>query len=507
MKKLVTLFLALLMVIAVMPTSTAEETPMVITIARGGDTTTMDPIYAGDNVDIWVMNLVFEGLVRSTADGKSIEPCLATSWDISDDGLVYTFHLREDVKFSDGTPVTAEDWEYSLERSLELGAWNSLISSIDDVKAVDEKTIDIVLKNPSGSLLASLAAFFCTVVPKDYYSSTDDDTLASNPIGTGPFYLESWVPQESMCFKKNPNYWDAEHPFADEIDFLVVPDDNTRIMQLQAGQVDIATGINAQMKAMIAGQADINVVDFESTHVEYISMNYTSEKLNNTRVRQALNYATDRDAIIQAVYGGQGTRCTSIVWPAAPHYNPDLPTYNYDLEKAKELLAEAGAENLELNLIITAGSPSDLMMATILKSQWGKAGVTLNIQQLDSSARREHRNNLTFEVLLNYFTSDIIDTSENLEMFCIKENYDCWHLGWNGERQELAEQLIREAGATNDEAVRLEKYQEAQLIFAEDALIIPVCCVPETVAMRSNVTGFIQNPLGTYMFNELTLTD
>ena len=106
------------------------------------------------------MNLVFEGLVRSTADGKSIEPCLATSWDISDDGLVYTFHLREDVKFSDGTPVTAEDWEYSLERSLELGAWNSLISSIDDVKAVDEKTIDIVLKNPSGSLLASLAAFF-----------------------------------------------------------------------------------------------------------------------------------------------------------------------------------------------------------------------------------------------------------------------------------------------------------------------------------------------------------
>ena len=209
MKKLVTLFLALLMVIAVMPTSTAEETPMVITIARGGDTTTMDPIYAGDNVDIWVMNLVFEGLVRSTADGKSIEPCLATSWDISDDGLVYTFHLREDVKFSDGTPVTAEDWEYSLERSLELGAWNSLISSIDDVKAVDEKTIDIVLKNPSGSLLASLAAFFCAVVPKDYYSSTDDDTLASNPIGTGPFYLESWVPQESMCFKKNPSSWDS----------------------------------------------------------------------------------------------------------------------------------------------------------------------------------------------------------------------------------------------------------------------------------------------------------
>lgn len=110
------------------------------------------------------MNLVFEGLVRSTADGKSIEPCLATSWDISDDGLVYTFHLREDVKFSDGTPVTAEDWEYSLERSLELGAWNSLISSIDDVKAVDEKTIAAWLCFAAGiKHTSALQASFITI--------------------------------------------------------------------------------------------------------------------------------------------------------------------------------------------------------------------------------------------------------------------------------------------------------------------------------------------------------
>ena len=127
--------------------------------------------------------------------------------------------------------------------------------------------------------------------------------------------------------------------------------------------------------------------------------------------------------------------------------------------------------NLQLNIIITAGSPTDLMMATILKSQWEKAGVSLNIQQLDGSARRGHRNNLTFEVLLNYFTGNIIDTSENLEMFCINVNYDFWHLGWNGERQELAEKLVLEGGAINDEAVRMKDKQEAQLIFAQDALI------------------------------------
>lgn len=503
MKKLLTLCLALLLALSMLPAAVAEDAPMVINIARPTDTVTMDPIFAGDNVDIWVMNLVFEGLVRTTADGKEIEPCLATSWEISDDGLTYTFHLRDGVCFYDGTPVTAEDWEYSLERSLNEGAWSSLIACIEDVAVVDENTLNIVLKNPSGSLLSCLAGFFCVVVPKDYYSSADADTLATTPIGTGPFYLESWIPEDSMCFKKNPYYWDEGHPVADEINFIVVPDDNTRAMQLQAGQVDVATGISAQMQTMLSGDPNINLVDFESTHVDYISMNYTSEKLNDVRVRQALTYATDRDAIITAVFDGMGTRCTSFVWPAAPHYNPNLPTYDYDLEKAKELLAEAGVTDLSIDVIITAGSPSDLMMATILKSQWEQAGVTLNIQQLDASARREHRNNLTFEVLFNYFTSDISDTAENMEMFCIAENYDCWHLGWNGPEQEKAEALVREAGATSDEAVRLKNYQEAQQIFADQALIIPVCCVPTTVAMRTNVEGFLQNPLGTYMFNDL----
>ncbi|MBQ8536793.1 MAG: ABC transporter substrate-binding protein [Clostridia bacterium] len=501
MKKLLALCMAIMMLCGSL-TALAEE-PMIINIARGGDTTTMDPIFAGDNVDIWVMNLVFEGLVRSTPDGKSVEPCLATSWEVSEDGLTYTFHLREGVKFSNGEPVKAEDWEYSLERSINEGAWSSLISCIDDVVVVDDNTIDIKLKTPSGALLANLAAFYCVVVPKDYYAANAADVLASEPIGSGPFYLDSWVPEENMCFKKNPYYWEEGKPQATEINFRVVPDDNTRVMQLQSGQVDAITGISAQMKVMLEATPDVKVTEFESTHVNYISMNYTSEKLNDVRVRQALSYGTNRDDIIMAVYDGMGSRCTSIVWPAAPHFNPNLPTYDYDVEKAKALLADAGMENLELDLIITAGSPEDLMMATILKAQWEKIGVTLNIQQLDSAARREHRNGLTFEILLNYFTSDIIDTSENLEMFCYDENYNCWHLGWNGPEQQRAEDLVRAAGATNDEEVRMKNYQEAQLIFAEQALIIPINCVPTTIAVRSNIEGFIQTPLGNYLFNDL----
>ena len=261
------------------------------------------------------------------------------------------------------------------------------------------------------------------------------------------------------------------------------------------------------MREQLQNTAGVNIIDFPTTHVDYVSFNYTSEKLNDKRVRQALNYATNREDINQAVFGGLGTLCPSVVWPTAEYFNPDQKSYDYDPDKAKELLAEAGAENLDLNLIISTGDASSLMEATILKDQWSKVGVNLNIEQMDSSARRDARNNLTFEVLLNYFTSDITDTAENMEMFCIKDNFDCWHLGWNGADQEEAEELVKEAGATTDKEIRKTNYYKAQEIMADNALIIPLVTLPETVAVRDNVSGFEQGILGNYYFNELTINN
>lgn len=489
------------------PTGENEKDPVVVTIARGTDTVTLDPAFAGDNVDIWVDSLIFEGLVRASEDGKEIEPCLADTWEISDDGLTYTFHLRDEAKFSDGTDVTAEDAAFSINRSLNEGSWNSLISCIKEAKAVDEDTVEIDLNNPSGSLLSCLASFICAIYPESYYSTADADTLTKEPLGTGAFYLEEWKPDEKMILKKNPYYWETGYPLADEIDLLVVPDDNTRLMQLQAGQIDAMEGVSAQMREQLQNTAGVNMIDFPTTHVDYVSFNYTSEKLNDKRVRQALNYATNREDINQAVFGGLGTLCPSVVWPTAEYFNPDQKSYDYDPDKAKELLAEAGAENLDLNLIISTGDASSLMEATILKDQWSKVGVNLNIEQMDSSARRDARNNLTFEVLLNYFTSDITDTAENMEMFCIKDNFDCWHLGWNGADQEEAEKLVKEAGATTDKEIRKTNYYKAQEIMADNALIIPLVTLPETVAVRDNVSGFEQGILGNYYFNELTINN
>lgn len=493
-------------------TSAAEQTadgesadPTVVTIARGTDTVTLDPAFAGDNVDIWVDSLIFEGLVRASEDGTEIQPCLADTWDISEDGLTYTFHIRDGAKFSDGSDVTAEDAAFSIERALNDGSWNSLISCIKEAKAVDDSTVEIDLNNPSGSLLSCLASFICAVYPENYYSEADTDTLTREPLGSGAFYLEEWDPDEKMILKKNPYYWEEGYPLADEIDLLVVPDDNTRLMQLQAGQIDAMEGVSAQMRTQLQSTQGVKILDFPTTHVDYVSFNYTNEKLNDKRVRQALNYATNREDINQAVFGGLGTLCPSVVWPTAEFFNPDQKSYDYDPDKAKELLKEAGAENLDLNLIISTGDASSLMEATILKDQWSKVGVNLEIEQMDSSARRDARNNLTFEVLLNYFTSDITDTAENMEMFCIKDNFDCWHLGWNGKEQEEAEKLVKEAGATNDKEIRKKDYYKAQEIMADNALIIPLCTLPETVAVRDNVSGFEQGILGNYYFNELTV--
>jgi peptide/nickel transport system substrate-binding protein len=274
-------------------------------------------------------------------------------------------------------------------------------------------------------------------------------------------------------------------------------------MQLQSGQVDICTGLTSTGIAMLENSPGVRLISTPSTHVDYMSFNHTSPKLEDVRVRQALNYATDRDAIINAIRLNIGQRCASFIWPEAPHYNKDLPTYEYNPEKAKELLAEAGMSDLELNVIISAGSPDDLMQATILQGQWAEVGVMLEIQQMDSSARREQRDGLTFEILFNYLTSDIIDTAELMELVCLSEGSDCWHTGWHGEGQERAEALVREAGRTMDEEIRMKNYTEAQMIAAEEAIIIPICTIPEIVAVRDNVEGFDQSALGMYLFNNL----
>ena len=214
---------------------------------------------------------------------------------------------------------------------------SGMLSVIADVKAEGEDSVVITVSQPTPALLSLLAMFPCSIMPQSYCEEVGDEGIANSPVGTGPFILESWEKNNRMVFKKNPYYWQEGLPKIDEFDMNVVSDDNTRMMQLKSGQIDMAEPPLSQM-AELQNTSGIVVDEFASTSVDYIILNCQNEKLSDPRVRQALELATDKEAIIKAVSFGYGTPADSFISPSAPHYNTNLPEVTRDVEKAKELM-------------------------------------------------------------------------------------------------------------------------------------------------------------------------
>lgn len=487
----------------------SSESEKKVIMARGIDSSTLDPAMASKNQDVWMMNFVLEGLVRSSEDGKSVEPGVADSWEISDDSLTYTFHLRDGIKFSNGEAVTPEDCVYSINRSknMEGSPWAGMLSVIKDIKADGDDKVVITVSQPSPSLLSLLAMFPCSIMPKAYCEEAGDEGIANAPVGTGPFVLESWEKNNKMIFKKNEYYWQEGLPKIDEFDMNVVSDDNTRMMQLKSGQIDMADAPLSQLNEL-KNTSGITVDEFPSTSVDYIILNCQNEKLKDVRVRQALELATDKEAIIKAVSYGFGTPADSFISPSAPHYNTNLPKVTRDVEKAKALMKEAGYENgMDLTVQIGSGSTGSLQQATLLKQQWAEIGVNLNIEQIDSATASANWSALNYEVYFSYLTSDMTDTSELAELWCVYDSSQCWGSGWNGDKQKEAEEYVKKASTEMDENKRAEYYGKMQEIVAEEVPNIPLYNSSFYIAHSDKISNLVQTPLGNYRFETLTKSE
>lgn len=484
---------------------TTADYKSVVTLARDLDSNNLDPIMTADNCNIWVINMMIEGLVTSSDDGKEIIPAVADTWKISDDDLVYTFHIRDGIRFSNGEQVTVEDCIYSLQRAKDTdGPWIGMLDMIADMENGGDNNIVITLNAPSPSFLSTLAMCGFGIMPKTYCEKAGDEAIASKPVGTGPFALQEWKQDEKMVFVKNPYYWEEGCPKVDEIDMVVVKDDSTRMMQLQSGQIDIATQIPYSSIDKLKAMDGICVNLFDSTDVKFIIINCQSEYLSDKRVRQALKLATDKDAINNAVYFGYGENAETFLSPSAPHYNANLPNTEPDVEAAKALLVEAGyGDGFTLSLEVGSGDTAYLQIATMLQEQWRQIGVTLNIQQIDTATARQNWKDGNYDVYISYMTSDMTDTSELAGLWCIREQANCWRTYWDDEDQKKAEQLCIRANSEMDENARLADYGEMQAIVADAVPVIPLVYTPYTFVTTDRVTGAAQTPLGIYNFKNL----
>ena len=480
-----------------------EKKAKQIVMARTEDSDNLDPVNQDGNVNIWMFNLVMEGLVKTDDDGKTVVPCLAEKWDISADGLTYTFHLRKDVKFSDGTPVKGEDWVFSLkrERDTKSSPWKFALEAVKDVTAPDDNTVVITLTQPWGPILADLAMFNVTVTPKAYFEKVGLEGYSQKPIGTGPFMISEWKKGEYILFKKNPNYWQKGLPKADEIKIVTVPDDNTRIMQLQAGTIDIATFVPWNRMKELAADPKLTAVGYPSTETRYGVLNTTKAPFNNVKVRQALNYATDKDSMIKTILFGYGEKAVSFMPKSGSFWNDQLKGYPYDVEKAKALLKEAGyPDGFKTDIIVASGNTVAQQMATVLKEQWSKVGITVNINMMEAATATTKFKAFQYDIALRAWTNDMIDPSQIADYGINYNTVKAFYTGWKNDEAMAA---VEEAKKVTDIKKRQELYFKIQAIHTEETPMLSFFHVPYPVAMSKNITGFVQTPLGNYRFENL----
>lgn len=469
------------------------------------DVKSFDPIPVTDNMSIWTQQLVYDLLVRTAPDGKSLEPGLAEKWEVSEDGKTYTFHLR-DATFHDGSPVTADDVVFSLNRTVsdEASQWGFLFSAVDKIEATDPKTVTISLKSVWAPFLADLALFGAAILPKKLVEAQGDDFF-QKPVGSGPFMFDHWTKGAEIGLKKNPNYWTEGQPYLDELTFLTLTDANARMLQFQGGELDIVTDVPfSQIEAMKANP-DVVMLQDSVARFDQIGINVTRAPFDDKKLRQAMNYAVDENAIIQNVLFGAGKPANTYL-PLMYGHDDSVPAYTHDLEKAKALVAEsAGKDGFKGELLVAAGDPVGQQVAQLVAADLAQIGGQITITQLDPGAKSERVHGMDYDLSIGYYTTDIIDPDE-LTSFAVQSDGGTQSL-WTGYKNDEVDKLAHAAQTETDEQKRLEMYSKIQQLSTDDAPFIFLYYPTGRDATTKAIENFHVLPTGNYRLWETWRND
>lgn len=482
---------------------------------RALDSDNLDPVTNDGNVNIWVFTNVYDQLLRVNADGTALEPALAESYEVSQDGLTYTFHLRQGVKFSDGTPLKASDVVYSLTRAANdpgqtwtftLTALKRAASSdpnkpgdVQGITAPDDSTVMIELAQPWAPFLSDLAMFNCSIV-SEAFTSPDPTKLTQQMFGTGPFMQQSWEKGVAVTLVKNPNYWEAGLPYLDSVVLTVIPDDNARILQLQGGDFDAIYDVPSARVQELKGDANLNVIEFPSTFSAYVTLNNRDAPLNDVHARLALQYATDKQTLIQVVLNGVGTEATTFMPKGAQYWNPNLPGFPFDLAKAKDELSKSATPNgFKISVTYVAGDAESDQLGAALKDMWNQIGVDLELNPVEQSVWTDSYRQHTFQAMFNSWTNDIIDPDELVSYAVLPESSQAFQTGWsNAEAVDLAKK-----GATElDPDKRQEIYFRIQELYNQDSPMVLLYHKPYIDVTTTKVHDLGHPPTGQWVFKK-----
>jgi peptide/nickel transport system substrate-binding protein len=475
------------------------EADRVLTIGRRDDSTTLDPIKSVQNVDIWLVASIFQGLVRVDRSGAKLEPGLAESWTVSDDGLTYRFTMRN-ARFSDGTPVTAADAAFSLARIRDdkESVWGDSFKVMASAEAVDDRTLVVTLTTPSAPFLATLALPGASVISKAAFEAMGPDAYARKPASPGPFVVDTWQPGVRVVLAKNPNYWQADRVHLDRVEWVSMPDDNTRMLAVQTGELDAALFVPFSRVGELREDPNLTVHADPSTFEYSLLINNARPPLDNVDVRRAIDMSVDKQALVQAVTFGLGQVPDSYI-PHGALFHAGNPARPYDPAGAKAMLDAAGAAGLKLSYVFNAGSEVEEQIAVLLQQQLAQAGITLELRKVDSANFWSELEAGNFDLALGGWTNDSMDADQKTT-FALGHDSNLNFM--TRYRNDAVKNLVDAARVEQEPAERQAMYVKLQQTVRADVPWVDLLESPFVTVSRKPVENLYQNPLGRFFLED-----
>nr|WP_241154414.1 ABC transporter substrate-binding protein [Staphylospora marina] len=493
----------------------AAEKPKEKTLiyGRGADSKLLDPIQVTDGESINVTDQIFDTLVEYDRDSTQVVPGLAESWETSPDGLEWTFKLRQDVKFHDGTPFNAEAVVYNFNRWMdknhpehkggEFPYYGYMFGGykgdpghvIKNVTAVDEFTVKFELNSPQAPFLSNLA-----MSPFAIGSPTaikkDPEGFARNPVGTGAFMFKEWKQNDSITLVKNPNYWKQGYPKLDKLIFKSIPDNSARFTALKSGDIDMMDGLNPNDVKLVESDSNLQLFKQSGMNVGYLAMNTEKKPFDNPKVRQAINHAVNKQAIVDTLFAGLAVPAVNPMPESIWGYNKNVKDYEFDLEKAKQLLAEAGYPNgFEVEFYAMTEPrpymPDGKKVAEFIQADLAKIGIKAKIVTYDWQTYLDRTGKGEHAMALLGWSGDNGDPDNFLYVLLDKDNAkapDAGNIAFY--KSDAVHDLLIKAQQTSDVKERTQLYEKAQEIIKQDAPWVPLVHSVVPYAASKKVTGF-----------------
>lgn len=473
-----------------------DESSGALIAAIAGEPDQLDPQRTSAYFSFEVLENVFDTLVEPD-ENLQMRPALAKSWEVSPDQLTWTFHLRDGVTWHDGTPLTADDVVYSYRRIIDEQLTNvDKFSAVSDVTAPDPATVRIRVVHATPNLLTNLGGFKGMAIVQR--SNVESGQIATHPIGTGPFSFAGRKSGDSITLKANPRYWGGP-PHVSGVTFRFISEPSTALSALQAGEIDWTDSVPPQRVAQLRNDDSLTLAVTPSNDYWYLALNEAKQPWNDVRVRKAIAYAIDRDAIAAAT----SYRTATVNQLAIPQGNPWYTAYDryrYDIEHAKKLLHEAGATPQTLDMLVTSEYPETVTAAQIIADNLAPLGITVNIRTVDFASWLDEQNSGHFDMLMMGWLGNI-DPDDFY--------YAQHHTNGTSNAQKFSDpevdRLLDAGRVETDEAKRKDLYAKAATRIADEVSYLYLYNPSVIQAWATNLSGYQARRDGAVRFRSAEL--